>query len=260
MTLDDFIDAVIKEGDNLKRNLTPFAGTAFALPKDAPARQVVTELRVWLDEVEACISKWKKYRWNRAQYWTTHLRLHLRQGQFVYSSCLDTIQELQDELRGIIPQQRILSYRIENEIRSQLTGDELDHASQLLSISGQHEEAILRAAGVIAGVVLERHLCTIIDRENDTLSATERFQHNKKTDGIVSFKNWLVGKQIVPVSESAHIDNLAFIRNCCDHAPGGNLRAPRREEVERLIAETRRYLNEIRFPAEAPPHPSTTEE
>jgi len=100
---------------------------------------------------------------------------------------------------------------------------------------------------VIAGVVLERHLKSLARQRNATLSEEDPFNIDK-SKGMGKLTNWLIGKDVIPASEQKSLERLAWIRNCCDHSPGGNLRAPEREEVEQLIGETRRYARELRLP------------
>ena len=158
------------------------------------------------------------------------------------------IEALLDELRSVLPELTIMTADIREQIRTQLTGDELDHAEQLLSVQGQHEEAILRAAGVIAGVVLERHLSDLVDKTNPTVPAGVQYTRNPKADGMQRYMDWLIGQRVIQPTERKPIEHLIFIRNCCGHPPSVNLRVPTREEVTRLIADTRQYVATLKSP------------
>jgi hypothetical protein len=157
------------------------------------------------------------------------------------------VEVLLDGLRGIVPQLEVLSYDASRDFRAQLTGDELDHADQLLEIQGQHQEAILRAAGVVAGVVLERHPGYLVDLVNSTLAPADQYPRSDR-GSIFSYAEWLMGRGVIDRCDRVPLQEVNFIRNCCDHAPGAKLRSPRRDEVQRLILDARRYVAEISFP------------
>ena len=115
---------------------------------------------------------------------------------------------------------------IENDIRQNIYVDELDSAEHLL------KKGYIRAAGSIAGVVLENHLKTICKsipsitlRGDETLS-----QYNAHLKSILG--NILWGK----------VDAISRIRNLCDHAKE---ETPTKADVLLLINETRNLLKEI---------------
>lgn len=148
---------------------------------------------------------------------------------------------------GVIPHLEALELDVERRVRARLAREELFHAEQMLEMKGSHEEAMLRAAGVIAGIVLERHFSDIVDKVNAKLSPAKPYTHSKN-DGISSYANFLIGEGLIEPTERTPLEGLAFIRNCCDHPPGGNLRVPMRDEVTRLIQGARQYTVEIQMP------------
>ena len=249
------IDGIIGTGLELRYTLlqcsqekTEYPCT-FKFPSGSEGRLLETKCRIWVDQVEACFARWRRHRWTQFQASCGALRAHVAPGE--HNSCpslVGHVEELVDEIRCIIPQLEVMSVDDKRVFRDRLTGDELDHAQQLLAIEGQHEEAILRAAGVIAGVVLETHLSETLDCLNATLPNARRYTRSPKKDGLASYVGFLIGEKVIDPSERTGLTYLGFVRNCCDQAPGGNLRAPHRDEVERLISETRRYVTEIRFP------------
>lgn len=102
--------------------------------------------------------------------------------------------------------------------------DELNEANKLLAIS-------VRAAGAVAGVVLEKHLKRLCS--NNGISGAEEMTLGKlipllSTNGIIS------------VTENKKLTYLADIRNKCDHA---KKEEPREDEVKDLIDQTRRFIN-----------------
>ena len=117
---------------------------------------------------------------------------------------------------------------IEGTIRSSLLDDELDQA-RLLVKSGY-----TRAAGVIAGVVLESHLDSVCARHDVKLG------RKKKTIG--NLKDALRSAEVIDLPVARQIEALADIRNLCGHKSS---REPTPEEVERLIDQTDRYTREL---------------
>jgi hypothetical protein len=270
MSVEQEVGSVIAEGLDLRAKLLPYAQphtsdtitlNGLTLPEGRAGQELTTKSRVWLDQVEACISRWKRHRWPLIILTINSLRLCLEPRGILNLYRVSLIDSLLDELRGIGPQQRILQYQVQKEVRLALTGDELDHAEQMLALKGRHEEAILRAAGVIAGVVLERHLSFIVDTMNSRLPEKERYVRGEK-DSISKYTGWLIGKKVVLQSDRIPLEGLAYIRNCCDHPAGKKLKAPTKEAVQRLIKETRQYTKTISPPApkEEPRRQDTPEE
>ena len=149
---------------------------------------------------------------------------------------------------GVVPRLEALALDVERRVRAELAEAELDHANRLLEMQGAHEEAMVRAAGIIAGVVLERHLADVIDSANETLEPPQQYTPDAKRDGIVRYVTWLVGQGVIELSERTALEELALVRDCCSRPPGGTLRMPARDEVAKLIQDVRRYTGEIRMP------------
>jgi len=254
--VEELIDCLVAQGKDIGKRLQPARRERFSRSSSA-ARTLYNDAYLWVRQVQVCIARWQKaslrYVSARAGELMGLLDGSLR-SRFAAPPIYGAedpeliMDDLLNELGCIIPVLRIRALRLRKRIRESLTGDELDHAEQLLRIEGQHEEAILRAAGVIAGVVLETHLSGLIDEVNVARPEDGQYERGSKRDGITSYADWLIGLKVIPPSEKKPIDRLAFIRNCCDHAPGGKLRAPTRKEVEDLIHETRQYITTIVFP------------
>jgi hypothetical protein len=101
---------------------------------------------------------------------------------------------------------------------AELQDSELQTASRLAKEN-------LRAAGAIAGVVLERHLQRVVD--NHQLSMT------KKNPTIADLNDPLRTKEIYDVSTWRKIQLLADLRNLCVHQ---KTTEPTNAQVEELIA------------------------
>jgi hypothetical protein len=107
---------------------------------------------------------------------------------------------------------------IKGVLQAELFDDELSAASDLA------KKGHIRAAGAVAGVVLERHLAKVAADHNVTI----RKAHPSIGDLNDSLKN----ADVYDVPTWRKIQHLADIRNVCDHSKG---RDPSRDEVEDLI-------------------------
>ena len=103
-------------------------------------------------------------------------------------------------------------------LKADLFDNEIDAARSLLT--AKH----LRAAGTVAGVVLENHLSTVCDNHQITI--------RKKNPTIADYNDSLKNKGILDVPTWRWIQRLGDIRNLCCHAKD---RDATTEEVEELI-------------------------
>lgn len=103
-------------------------------------------------------------------------------------------------------------------LRADLFDNEIDAARSLLK--AKH----LRAAGTVAGVVLESHLSTVCDN-HETRS-------RKKNPTIADYNDSLRNEGILDIPTWRWIQRLGDIRNLCCHAKD---RDPTTEDVEDLI-------------------------
>ena len=109
---------------------------------------------------------------------------------------------------------------VEGHLFMELQDDELNVASRLIEIN-------LRAAGVIAGVVLERHL--------QRTAVNHEIIIEKKEPTISDLNDPLKKENIYDIPTWRLIQVLGDIRNLCVH---NKEREPTAEEVKRLIKET----------------------
>lgn len=106
---------------------------------------------------------------------------------------------------------------IQGVVEATLLDDELDVAKEL------HKSKHLRAAGVVAGVVLERHLKRVVGAHQLTF---------RKKAQIGNLNDALKDGGVYAVVQWRQIQRLADIRNICGHAGD---RDPTAEEVADLI-------------------------
>jgi hypothetical protein len=104
-------------------------------------------------------------------------------------------------------------------VQADLFDSELEAAKEL----AKHKFA--RAAGALAGVVLERHLAQVC--------GNHKIRITKKTPGIADLNDALRKNNVIEVPQWRFIQHLADIRNLCDHSKKTE---PTQEQAENLIA------------------------
>ncbi len=110
-------------------------------------------------------------------------------------------------------------FDIRQLVQADLFDSELDASGELA------ERGFLRAAGAMAGVVLERHLLQVCDSHGIRLT--------KKAPGISDLNNVLKEGNAIDVPQWRFVQHLGDIRNLCDHERSVE---PTREQVDDLIA------------------------
>ncbi len=110
-------------------------------------------------------------------------------------------------------------FDIRQLVQADLFDSELDAARELV------KHKFTRAAGALAGVVLERHLAQVCDNHGIKVA--------KKAPGIADLNNALKDANVIDVPQWRFVQHLADIRNLCDH----NKKAePTEEQVDDLVA------------------------
>ncbi|WP_298741445.1 hypothetical protein [uncultured Chitinophaga sp.] len=109
-------------------------------------------------------------------------------------------------------------FDIKQLVQADLFDTELETAKEL------QKKNFIRAAGAIAGVVLEKHLKQVCENHNLTLS--------RGNATINNLNELLKQNNIVEVPQWRTIQFLGDIRNLCDHSTGTD---PTKEQIEDLI-------------------------
>jgi hypothetical protein len=109
-------------------------------------------------------------------------------------------------------------FDIRQLVQADLFDSELDTARELL------KKGFLRPAGVVAGVVLEKHLTQVCDNH----SVVIRKQHPT----IGDFNDLLKSSDILDIPTWRSVERLGDLRNLCGH---NKQREPNKEEVTELI-------------------------
>lgn len=94
-------------------------------------------------------------------------------------------------------------FEIKQLVQADLLDSEIDGAKELLKAN------FIRAAGTVAGVVLEKHLRQVCDDHEIKIT--------KKHPTIGDFNELLKNNSVIEVPEWRHISMLADIRNLCTH-------------------------------------------
>ena len=110
-------------------------------------------------------------------------------------------------------------FDIRQLVQADIFDSELDAAKELA------KNKFTRAAGAVAGVVLERHLAHVCDNHSIKVS--------KKTPGIFDLNNALKEANVLDVPQWRFVQHLADIRNLCDH---NKQTEPSPEQVDDLVA------------------------
>jgi len=117
---------------------------------------------------------------------------------------------------------------IEGALQATLLDDELETATELLK--AKH----LRSAGVVAGVVLERHLKTVL--------ANHQISLGRKKPQIGNLNDALKKAGIFDNPRWREVQRLGDLRNLCGH---DGERAPEAGEVKELIAGTEKIVKTV---------------
>ena len=110
-------------------------------------------------------------------------------------------------------------FEIKQLVQADLFDSELEAAKELL------KKRFVRAAGAVAGVVLEKHLGQVC--ENHKVDVT------KKNPGISDFNDLLKRADVIDVPQWRAIQHLGDLRNLCDH---DKKTEPSIEQLQELIS------------------------
>jgi hypothetical protein len=117
---------------------------------------------------------------------------------------------------------------VESVLQAKLFDTELDTAQELA------KRGHLRAAGAVAGVVLESHL--------GNLAKSKSVACTKRSPSISDFNEALKIAGVLDTPTWRHIQRLGDIRNLSVHSKD---RAPSKDEIDDLIRGVRKFLGEL---------------
>lgn len=118
------------------------------------------------------------------------------------------------------------------DIRQLVQADLFD--SELTAANELNKHKFARAAGALAGVVLERHLGQVCDSHNLKIT--------KKNPGIAYLNDALKKSDVIAIVQWRSVQLLGDIRNLCDH---DNKVEPTQDQVDDLISGTMKILKTV---------------
>lgn len=133
-------------------------------------------------------------------------------------------------LLSIPPKLETERLKVRKGISDEIVSEEIYQAKRLW------DDGNIRAAGVVAGVAIERHLLTLCEVSDRDLE----FNHS---DGICSLAETLNQAGEITNTKNSQLGYLSNIRNDCAHA---NEDEPDMREVERLIQQSEGIVREAR--------------
>jgi hypothetical protein len=119
-------------------------------------------------------------------------------------------------------------FEIQQLVQADLFDSEIEAARDL------NKKGFARAAGIVAGVVLEKHLAQVC--------ADHRVSITKKHAGISDFNEALKAASVISVPQWRHITLMGDIRNVAGHNKG---KEPTAEQVDDLLEGVDRILKTI---------------
>jgi len=119
-------------------------------------------------------------------------------------------------------------YEIKELLQADLFDSEIDTARELL------KKGFCRAAGAVAGVVLEKHLSLVCDNHNVVV--------RKKIPSINDYNQSLKDGAVLDTPTWRFIQRLGDLRNLCDH---GKEREPDKQDIEDLICGTDKIIKTV---------------
>ena len=119
-------------------------------------------------------------------------------------------------------------FDIRQLVQADLFDSELEAAKEL----SKHK--FTRAAGALAGVVLERHLGQICEKHNVKIT--------KKNPGISDLNNALKESDVIDIVQWRFVQHLGDMRNLCDH---DKKIEPTLEQVDELIVGTMKIIKTV---------------
>ncbi|WP_309113842.1 hypothetical protein [Saccharothrix sp.] len=113
-------------------------------------------------------------------------------------------------------------YDLKTVLQADLFDNEIDAAGELL------KRGFVRAAGALAGVVLESHLKVVVQRHD--------LKPSKKNPTIADYNDALKSADVISVAHWRKVQYLADVRNACSHSKDVE---PKGEDVKELLEGVR---------------------
>jgi hypothetical protein len=246
------VEALLEEGDNLLQALEAFGWQDSRSPRtteltEAEANEISTWFERTIPETALIPSAfiYQYHTWYAGCLAITEVSMPSRLKQltnahenmlgFLKTEYITFSQQVAGahhitQIRGIIgsvPQYvDARLHDLELMVAQAYVGDQLNEAQALL------KAGYIRAAGAIAGVLLERHLKLLCDRHNPALKYPT-------TAAIAKLNDLLKDAGVYDVAQWRKVQWMADIRNSCDHARTAE---PNQSDVQYLVSEVRKFV------------------
>ena len=155
------------------------------------------------------------------------MRIERVQQHKLYSMFRTSFAQARGLLVGSLERRKSLELDALIQLSSALVSDEFETARQLFDAANA-DESILRAAGTVARVALERHLHTIADARGVMITLNPP---NKKKPEAQDVINSLAKASVISAIQKSELETLFRIGNHCAH-PKEAVKAP---DVEKII-------------------------
>ena len=165
------------------------------------------------------------------QDWLNGVRAGRIRGEKVFADESAMLMRLLNQvniLKSVEPRFESSLFDIRQLVQADLFDSEVDAAKELKG------RGFLRAAGAVAGVVLEKHLGQVV--ENHSIKS------RKKNPTISDFNELLKEGGVLDVPSWRQVQRLGDIRNLCDHS---REREPTMDEVDELITGVEKYTKTL---------------
>jgi hypothetical protein len=160
-----------------------------------------------------------------------------------HSRLTDSFDRQVDLLLSVPDVVRTKALRLQKLIGADVINADLDRAERLLEIEGASRGAMIRAAGIIAAVALEKHLKLVADEYNSRCTSEQEAIDYTDEDGVVEIAGKLGQVNLLEHTELAIFQRLDTTHQNCVHPPGGDVNEPTNAEVAYLIQKARDYVN-----------------
>ena len=232
--LQEELDGLIERGLEVRRTLED------SDEKGSSGHELATEYQQWFTESSRIISQILP---DRSGEFTLHYSRDeiysiTEKSSDIYYGNQEYARDIKRATRNIRLQHDLLKsaeaifisslFDIKAVVQADLFDSEIDAARELL------RKGFLRPAGVLAGVVLERHLAQV--------AANHKLAIRKKNPTISDFNDLLKGGSVVDVPAWRQIQRLGDLRNLCAH---NKEREPTKEEVDELIGGADKYTKTL---------------
>lgn len=138
---------------------------------------------------------------------------------------------------------RTRALRLQKLIGVDIISADLDRAERLLKVEGTTRDAVIRAAGVIAAVALEKYLKLVADEYNNRRTSEQEAIDYTDEDGILEMAGKLGQVNLLEHTELALFKQLDTTHQNCVQPPGGDIKEPTDADVAYLIQKAREYVS-----------------